>query len=109
MRGMTAPLEDAAPDRAAAATLDRFDLAQGPVRIVGPLDDEHGDGDRGQAILDVPGEETGIEPRPVPSPKGAIDVPAVVPLELRPQVGVEVFVARLLDGAHGDLLAEDVR
>ena len=28
---------------------------------------------------------------------------------LRPQVRVEVFVARLLDGAHGDLLAEDVR
>jgi len=33
----------------------------------------------------------------------------MVTFELRPQVGVEVFVACLPDGAHRDLLAEDVR
>ena len=109
MRGVAAPLEDAAPDRPAALPLDRFDLAKGPVRIVGPLDHEHGDRDGGQAILDVPGEKPRVEPGTAPSPEGAIDVPAMVPFELRPQVAVEVFVARLLDRAHGDLLAEDVR
>src|SRR5659263_737665 len=89
MRAMAAPLEDAAPDRPAALPLDRFDLAKGPVRIIGPLYHEHRDRDGGQASLDVPGEKPRIEPGPVPSPKGAIDVPAMVPFELRPQVGVE--------------------
>src|SRR5512143_1873094 len=109
MRGVAAPIEDAAPDRPAALPLDRFDLAKGSVRIVDPLRNEHRNRYGGKTALDVPGEKSRIEPGPVPTPEGAIDVPAVVPLELRPQVGPEVFVPRLPDGAHGDLLAEDVR
>src|SRR5512143_245208 len=109
MRAVAAPIEDEAPDRSAALALDRLDLAEGPVRIVDPLRHEHRDRDGGKESLDVPGEKPRIEPGPVPSPEGAIDVPTVVPFEFRPQVGAEVFVARLLDGAHGGLLAEDVR
>src|SRR5512140_1186522 len=109
MRAVAAPLEDAAPDRPAALPLDRFDLAKGSVWIVDPLYDERRNCDGGQATLDVPGQKTRIEPCPVPSPAGAIDVRSMIPRELRPQVRVQVFVPRLLDGAHADLLAEDVR
>ena len=62
-----------------------------------------------QAVLDVPGTKPGIEPGPVPAPKGAVDVPAVVPFKPCSQAAAKVLVARLLDGVHGGLLAEHVR
>ena len=74
---MAAGFENEARYGSGRPALDRPDLFERSVLVVGALDDQRGNAPAADRILDVPGFEAGIEPGVVPAAEGDVDVAVI--------------------------------
>src|SRR3982074_2292787 len=74
MRRMSGAGDDRHIDRAVAFVLSDFDPADGPVPIVGALQDRNRHPDVGEVFRNIPVAEFRVEPGVVPAIEGVVDV-----------------------------------
>src|ERR1700726_1673917 len=74
MRRMSSPWKDRHVDRTVALFPCDLDLADGPILIVGALQDRDRYADIGEILGNIPVAKPGVEPGAIPPVEGVVDI-----------------------------------
>src|SRR5579859_6195348 len=95
-------------DRTITLLLSNFDLANGPILVVGALYDRHRYADIGEVFRDVPLAKRRIEPSAIPTIEGVVDI-AMPARQFGPEIGGLINRFDGGDRGHRNIFDDEMR
>src|SRR3981081_86820 len=108
MRRMSATGNHRHFDRTIAFFLRDLDLTDGPVLIIGALQDHERYPDVGERLRNIPLAKLVVEPRVIPTVEGVVDI-AVPALQLLPEAAGLIGLPGLRDRRQPDIFHDEMR